>query len=146
MTPLDLSDRVVAASARGLTRRRILRNASGVALGGVVATAYAFRTPAEAGHCSSSSYSGPCGPSPLCGPCRCNGYRCVVPGSSGCWQQWSCYVEERCCADSGVRNCWCEGSYRCCDCCAYDPGCKDTACSTSSCGGNYWVCICRGSC
>jgi hypothetical protein len=138
MTVTALPERLVESSARGLTRRRVLRNAGGIGLGAAVATAFLGRNAKLAHACD---YSGPCGPSPLCGTFRCNGYRCDTNYAS--WARWESGPAP-CLGNSGVNNCWEESGYRCCDCCAYNPGCQHTPCVYLSCGHNTWQCICRG--
>jgi hypothetical protein len=140
MTILQVPDRLVAATARGVTRRRFVRRAGSVALGGVIAGAYVLR-PEEARAACNWDIA-PCSGSPLCGGFRCDGYKCIV--SSTPHTNWSCYTRYLCCNNAGTANCWCNGGTRCCDCCAYDAGCKITECTCHS--SNHWGCICRGAC
>jgi hypothetical protein len=144
---ITLADRATVATARGLTRRRLLRNVGGMALGATVATAYAGRRPAAASHCAASSYSGPCGPAPLCGSSRCDGGGSSCNAANGVtfarWESGQAPCDKP--DGSLYRNCWCEGSTRCCDCCVYHPGCRDYRCIGTWCGADDWKCICRGT-
>jgi hypothetical protein len=136
---------IAASAARGLTRRRLLRNAGGAALGAAVATAYVERASEAVAQCS---YSDVCGPAPLCGGARCDSWRCLAGRAD---TDWAVYQSgpAPCSGTSGVNNCWETGCFngqiwRCCDCCARDAGC--TAGDTCfSCGAGSWhKCICRG--
>lgn len=134
-------ERLAAAAARGLTRRRFMRRAGSVALGATVATAYVGRAPDDVkAVCTSPS---PCYGAPRCGSFRCNSWYCDAARAD---TNWSCYGGGRCCGNSGVNNCWDHPPTRtrCCDCCAYNPSCK-TGAPCSSCGSSGWyTCICLG--
>jgi len=131
---------IVEATARGLTRRKLLRNAGGVALGTSLATALVLRGPEPAYGCASSS---PCGPAPLCGCTRCNdGYNWQCDGAEDNTDPARWGSGSQPCSPS-YGNCWNEGGYHCCDCCARDAGCT-TGSSCYSCGSGTWhKCICR---
>lgn len=135
-------DDLVATTARGITRRRVLRNAGGFALGAAVTTAYIGGGSEVLAQCTSAS---PCGPSPLCGPSRCSGFHCV-PSSVTKWAVWGSGPQP--CDNGGSRNCWASPCtnhriYSCCDCCAHNPTCT-TGASCTGCGSSGWrKCICR---
>jgi hypothetical protein len=148
MSPNVLSpESLAAATARVMTRRRLLRNAGGVALGAALTTAYLGTRPEAKAACTTSSV---CGPSPLCGSFRCDGYHCDVIANETLWAKWG-PGEQPCSVDSGVDNCWdvCSPAgkeHRCCDCCAKDPGCTTGAACTHNTlcpSGNWRKCICR---
>ena len=149
MTATKVADRLVVASARGLTRRRLFRNAGGVALGATVATAYIGTGSSSANHCSASSYAGPCGPAPLCASSRCSGSGWTCSAAAGStyakWQSGTAPCDHP--DGSLYQNCWCHGSgdIFCCDCCVYHPGCRDYRCVGTWCGADDWKCICRGT-
>jgi hypothetical protein len=150
--PRSLSpERLAAASARGLTRRRLLGSAGGVALGAGVAT---LGTATRAEAVCTSAY--PCSPSPLCGGSRCDaGDNAQCDYDEGGIEKavWG-PNEQPCTHQSGYINCWYSGSTHCCDCCVTNAGCTTgarckTQCSTSSsscpCDGRIWhKCICNG--
>ncbi len=143
MRPRRLSpEAIVDRAARGLTRRRMLRNAGGLALGAAMTTAYVGTRPDIAEACT---FSDICGPAPLCGPGRCSDWYCVVSAET----RYAKYQQgDAPCADSSVTNCWpvCSpGGYRylCCDCCAKNPSCTAGA-ACYNCGSSGWrKCICR---
>src|SRR5262245_55047081 len=125
-----VADRAAVAAARGLTRRRLLRNVSGAALGATVATAYVGTRTARSSHCGAGSYEGPCGPAPLCGPSRCTSGGLSCNAANGVtWARWESGQAPCDLPDGSLYdNCWCEGGIRCCDCCVASPGCKDYRC------------------
>jgi hypothetical protein len=139
-----LPDRLVAAAARGMTRRRALRNSGGVALGAAVATAYLGRGSDVAAACTWSTV---CGPAPLCGGTRCNGFRCDI-GRADTW--WAHYEggAAPCSGTNGVNNCWETGCvnhqiWRCCDCCAKNAGCTSGDTCFDCPAGTWHKCICH---
>lgn len=137
---------VVATSARGLTRRRLLGNLGGVGFGAALATASVARSPgvAHAGHIGDYN-AGACGPAPVCACWRCNdGYNYQCDGAeTGVGYAYYRHGESWCTSPSGTSNCWSEGGYWCCDCCAHDAGVKVDRCT--GCGTNWWKCICEGA-
>jgi hypothetical protein len=137
------SEALVAASARGLTRRRMFRNAGGVALGAAVATAY-FRPGGAEAQCGNPP--GACGPAPLCGCSRCNAGpndQCDVAEARVEKARWGSGAQP-CIRRDGRVNCWQEGSIWCCDCCVRNAGCQVTRCTSGGpCGSNWWKCICK---
>lgn len=141
LRPEDLAE----GAARGLTRRRLLRNAGGAALGGAVAIAYIERASDAVAQCA---YSDACRPSPLCGGARCDGWRCLASRADTSWAVYQ-GGSAPCSGTSGVNNCWESGCvngqiWRCCDCCARDAGCTAGA-ACYACGAGAWnKCICRG--
>lgn len=145
---LPLPERMVAAAARGLTRRRLLRDASSAALGAAVTTAYLGRDSEVAAACT---FSNICTPSPLCGDFRCSGFSCNVSSETK-WAHWEGGTAP-CSGNSGVDNCWDKcippNNFRCCDCCARNAGCTQGS-TCFGCGSGTWhKCICRariGSC
>jgi hypothetical protein len=131
---------VAAATARLVSRRRLLRNAGTVALGTAMTTAYFGMRPEVAQACTFSSV---CGPSPLCGPSRCSGYSCV-PSTTTKWMKYGLYQ----CGTNANDNCWsvCRNNilWYCCDCCAKNAGCTTNAQPCTGCGSTGWTsCICR---
>jgi hypothetical protein len=138
-------DTLVAGAARGMTRRRVLRNAGGFALGAAATVAYAGTRPDIAAACT---YWSGCGPAPRCADYRCTGYKCNGGRSDTAWALWQ-GGSAPCSGDSGVDNCWtiCQSGtkYFCCDCCAYRPSCT-AGDSCYNCGSSGWrKCICKGS-
>jgi hypothetical protein len=147
---------VVAASAKGLTRRRMLGNAGSLGLGAALSAAYFGRSdPAIASHLGDHN-PGRCGPSPVCGCGRCNwgsNAQCdAVQDGIGYTHDWvhgSANCSSSCAGGpySGCRNnCWPEGpaSYWCCDCCVHNAGARFDHCW--NCGwdqNNWWKCICE---
>jgi hypothetical protein len=141
-------DTLVASAAQGLTRRRLFRNAGGLALGASVATAYLGTRPDVAQACT---YSSVCGPSPLCGGFRCRDLypsHCQAGRADTRWRKYNTYT---CGTDSDI-NCWrvCVSGrkWECCDCAGLNTGgCGSTV---SGCGSSGWrSCICHaviGSC
>jgi hypothetical protein len=144
------SDRVVASAARGITRRRMLRDAGGAAFGSALAVAY-FGMHADVAQ--ACKWSVVCGPSPLCG-----GFRCGGPNYAA-WQcnndrfdtwiqtghgSYDCGGTRR-----GPNNCWNAPCYRhqvwrCCDCCGNGANNCNHPCHRSSCGSSTWgSCICH---
>ena len=145
------ADRVVLATARGFTRRGLLRRATGV-IAGTTTVAAVWRPGMAWAECVTTigrfSSNRICGPSPYCNDTR-------------CYDSGACHNTSRhkprdygggdCIASGeGYGNCWCvcdsNNLYRCCDCCAdvYQGG--DTYYCSSSCGGGTWYkCICRGT-
>jgi hypothetical protein len=159
-SPVRMSPEVVvAASARGLTRRRLLGNAGNVGLGAALASAYLGRRDvAYAGHYSDQN-AGYCGPSPVCGCSRCDyGSNAQCDGvESGIGYTANWVHGNSPCSSSceGPRyrgqcrnNCWPEGpnSYWCCDCCVHNAGQRFDKCT--GCGwdeSNWWKCICEAN-
>lgn len=138
------ADRVTETAARQVTRRRLLRNAGGVALGTTMTAAYFGLNAKPAAACD---YSSVCGPSPLCPPTHCSGYNCNTGVSTVKWQKYAQGV----CGTSGDQNCWstCRNGnlWYCCDCCRQNASCGSTC---TGCGSSGWkTCICHdiiGSC
>lgn len=127
-------DSLVVRAARGLTRRRLLRGASGTALAAALGTtlgprqskAYLF----SGGHV--------CGPSPYCNhSLRCDRWYC-----SGGNVRWAQYNGSSCSSSSGT-NCWshCDRDtnyirWICCDCCVGEyPGKQTTGAEPVRCSG-----------
>lgn len=129
-------DGAVAATASGMTRRRLLRRAGGTALAMSFGTAFAWQRPdlAHAGQIA-------CGGYPNCRDTRCysNG---TCHNTSASRRQY--YASGTCAPYQGGISCWNEQHgclWRCCDCCVdYNTG--SIACS--GCGGSRWACLCRG--
>ncbi len=134
-----IADRVVRSAARGVTRRRFMRNAGAGALGLSLAAALGDLKLGRSAYAVGTSRR-PCGPSPLCPSKRCyggqcsnapgrvyNSYRCRPRRGGGCWTEDYRHVGR--------------GRWRCCDCCAVDGG----GARCSSCGDNRRrrACICR---
>lgn len=144
-SPLEAPERLAAAAARGLTRRRMLRNAGGVAFGAAVTTAYLGRGADEVK--AVCSYHNICGPAPACGGWRCSGYNCIVTSRTK-WAHWEPGAAP-CSGNSGVDNCWvaCSGGtrYFCCDCCARDASCTSGSGCFSCPPGTWHKCICKGA-
>jgi hypothetical protein len=141
MSPLNRLDAAVARSARGLTRRRLLRNAGGAALGASLAMSLSGTKESRAAVLDAGGCSG----SP-----QCSDTRCYADG--GCHNttqtKWRDYAGGSCTCASCSQHCW-PSSYngratRCCDCCVdYNTG--GSTCSSSSCGGgSWWRCHCWG--
>jgi hypothetical protein len=143
-------DRMVAASARTLTRRKMLRGAGATIATSVVA-AGVWRPGMAWAECVGIAprFSGNrvCGPSPYC-----NDWRCY---SSGACHNTSNhkprgYGGSSCISTGeGYGNCWCvcdsNNLYRCCDCCANTYQGGDTVYCSGCGGGNWYRCICRGT-
>lgn len=132
-------ERLVTASAKGMTRRRFMRRAGTTALGAAVTTAYLGRRSDEAKACANPA---PCYGAPRCGGHRCNGFQCDAARAD---TNWSCYGGGQCCGNAGYDNCWeAPGRIRCCDCCAHNAECT-TGAPCSGCGSSNWhTCICLG--
>jgi len=136
ITPGQFADSLALNAARGLTRRRVLRNAGSTAIGAALSTAYLGSGP-EGTAFAMGTPTSPCGPSPLCPSGVCN-------GSGGC----SCYgrvYATYTCNPGGGSGCWTEDYrsrgghlWKCCDCCCLSGG-------GNSCSGcfNHNACICR---
>ena len=139
-------ERLVVASAKGLTRRRMFRNVGSLGLGAGMATVYFGRTEAAEAQCSTDP-AGACHGAPICGSFRCDSGdqgQCDVHESG---TDKSSYGTAECREADGSYNCWCEGSTACCDCCAYQPSCTAGAvCAhNGNCSGAVYMCICRSS-
>lgn len=138
-------DRLVRASATGLTRRRMFRNAGGMALGATVLAGTLGRVE-DADACTNHP-AGPCDGAPICGADRCDSgenYQCDYHEAG---TDKSTYFYGQCNESPGLHNCWDESGARCCDCCAHNPGCTaGPACaSVGLCpASNVYMCICRG--
>jgi hypothetical protein len=141
---------LAAAGARGLTRRRLLGSAGGIALGAGLATA--SLTARNASACTSAS---PCGPSPLCGASRCNAGehdQCDYDEGGVEKARWDSGVQPCRHLEGRNVNCWTENGTWCCDCCVLNAGCTTgSRCSTkatdssSACDSGIWhKCICNG--
>ena len=139
--PGALTDRVAAAAAAQVTRRRFLRNTGAAALGLTLGAGLAGSRSAREAFASGTA-SSPCGPSPIASSGYCPGGRCGPP--SACtgrrYDTYTC---------SGSSGCWTEdyrssgrGYWRCCDICANNG--SGPRCSGSACGsfGNR-AAICR---
>jgi hypothetical protein len=136
----EFPDRLVASSARSVTRRRFLRNAGGAALGASLGVAYLSRSgPALA----FGTADNPCGPSPLCVYTKCSGTpsNCNSSPPGNCSRRHYNDSSYPCTTE---YNCWNEdyrsvgkGWWRCCDCCCDGVGGPNC----SGCSGQ--PCICR---
>lgn len=138
--PRSASERLVAASARALTRRRLIGNVGSTALGAAMVTAFVGRAELAEAQCASAS---PCGPAPMCGCSRCNnGYdwQCDGGEPETTPARWGSGSQP--CSPS-YGNCWPAGSINCCDCCAKNPTCTSGARCTSCGSGSWYKCICR---
>jgi hypothetical protein len=145
------SERLAAATAKGVTRRRMLRNVGGVALGATVGSAYLGTRPDVAEACA---YWASCGTSPRCADFRCRSaagltYECNAGRADTAWRNYNTSQ----CGGGGPINCWtvCNSGrrVRCCDCAGQNTagGCGFVV---SGCGSGTWrSCICAaqiGSC
>lgn len=139
-------DAVVAASARGLTRRRMLGNLGSVGFGAALATATFGNSPEDAfaNHYADQNY-GKCGPSPICACHRCNNgeaFQCDGAETGVGYAHYT-HGQSYCVSPSGTSNCWPEDGYWCCDCCAHSPGLTFDRCT--GCGTDWWKCICENA-
>lgn len=139
-------ERLVVASAKGLTRRRMFRNAGSLGLGAGMAAASLVRSEDAEAACTNDP-EGACYGAPLCGSFRCDSgdqAQCDVHESG---TDKSTYTVGQCREAEGSYNCWCDGSYACCDCCAYQPSCTTgQACAhNGNCSGAVYMCICRSN-
>ena len=133
--PLATLDHAVLATARGITRRRLLRRAGSGAFGLLVAGAFFSRTAEEA---FADQVACSAGGIPVCSSTRCysNGTchntlqtRPAYHNTGTCTTSNHCWLEQ-------PANC----IWQCCDCCVnYNTGFE--ACN--SCAGIYWGCACR---
>jgi hypothetical protein len=142
-TATTIADAVATRSAFLVTRRRLLRNAGGVAFGVALTTAM----PQKASACQGPYGNTQCGPNPYCSSNRC--YDSGACHNSTTTQPRG-YASADCIASgSGYINCWCVCSaghniYRCCDCCVDYPA--GGTCNSGSCGGgSWWKCSCLGT-
>lgn len=137
---LGVIDGVVTGTARAITRRRLLRNSGGAALGFALATAYsgsqAFANADEA-----------CAPSPMCPGVRCQGWKCDGGRTDTTWRQHG----QAKCGTAGAAyndNCWLANDsagtrFRCCDCCAQDAPIGTNHCDECPGDDTRWKkCIC----
>lgn len=134
--PGKLVDSVATRSAHAVTRRRLLRNSGGMAMGAALTTAYLGQAKPESALAIGTPTS-PCGPSPFCPSSVCN-------DSAGC----ACYgrvYNTYSCNQGGGSGCWFEDYrprgghlWKCCDCCC--SGASGSACSGCS---THRACICR---
>ena len=144
MTATLSPDTIVAATAKGLSRRRMLGNAGSVALGAALFTALGAKSDVAEAQCASAY---PCGPAPMCGCDRCNdGYSWQCDGAEPNTDPARWGPGSQPCSPS-YGNCWMSGSIHCCDCCAYFPTCRTGALCYNCGAGNWYKCICReGAC
>lgn len=145
-------DGFVEMTARAMTRRRFIRNTSGLALGaslifaGWPSTGRAYCLTQRLGN------NHVCGTSPYCPSTRCRDFHCDTAGSTT--TRWRPYQLASCGSESQT-NCWsvCDRQsgrqFSCCDCCqrTSDPGSQttgDPAFACSGCGSSSWyACICH---
>jgi hypothetical protein len=122
----EMADGIAVAAARGVTRRRLLRNAGAGALGVTLGAAFAGTQEARLAFAHGSA-SSPCGPSPIAPSGYCPGGNCNPPSACGrrAYSTFTC---------SGASNCWSEdyrssghGLWNCCDICI--PSSSGSACS-----------------
>jgi hypothetical protein len=139
-TSSRISDRLVRRAALGMTRRRLLRNASAAALAFSLGGAFAGIRLAEPARASGTPRH-PCGTSPLCPKRRCYRGRCSNAAGQG-------HGDGKCRPNHGggywyedYRNIG-KGRWRCVDCCALDGGGKlCTRCGNDT--RRRRRCICR---
>jgi len=118
-------DHLVVRTASTLNRRRFLRRAGATAGGVAASLAFLPRYLARGDVLEDSETAAwqalndsglarrVCGPSPYCASTRCDGFNCHQSDRT----RWRPYGGASC-SDSSVQNCWTNGAYRCCDCCA----------------------------
>ena len=143
MSPSDLLDApasMVERTASVITRRRLLRNTGGAAVG--VALGSRFLTWGTPPARANGTPSSPCGPSPLCPGGNCwngqcsncagrvyNTYTCNPNQPGGCWNENYCGTSQ--------------GKWQCCDCCCFNGG--GPKCSSCGDSNSRYACICRKS-
>jgi hypothetical protein len=158
----QVPERVVARTATGITRRRLLRRAGGVALGAALAAAYLDKVATDPAfavtcfghgdiHCGLACKTEPCGPSPKCGDnhCHANG-QCMQNDVGGSHTKGRTYEGGECTAlpDVDYRgNCWCNCSggkmRRCCDCCQENDTGADKFCWNCPWQNPWYKCHCH---
>lgn len=119
LSPGTLADRVAVASARTVTRRRLLRNAGAAALGASLGLAMAGTEDVGVAFADGSA-SHPCGPSPIAPSGYCaTGTNCGPPSACG-----GRYHDTYTCNGQFAGGCWNEdyrsqgkGLWSCCDVC-----------------------------
>lgn len=132
---LNRLDSTMEATARGLTRRRLMQRAGTGALGVAFGTAYLWQRPDLAS-----------GQHTACQGILCSSTRCYDSGYCHCTTRTKrrAYTRGYCLGCDGGTACWTEQHgclWRCCDCCAD----YDTLWYTCDfCGGFFWACVCRG--
>jgi len=142
-TSTPIADRIVRRAARGLTRRRFMRNlgagALGLSLGAALGDLKLAKTAQAHG-----TWRHPCGPSPICPHNRCYAGHCR--NSAGrLYNHFSCVsyrYRDYMCWTEDYRNRG-RGRWRCCDCCSLSGG--HLRCSSCP-GGDHMrrrACICR---
>jgi len=138
---LKALDNGVLATAEGMSRRRLFRNAGGVAFGAALTTAFMGTEHAHA-HADHA-----CGPSPMCPRNRCRDQQKARCKDVRDGVQWRYYNGSTCVGFSGntASHCWTAQAHghtwRCCDCCIRVPNYSPTSCS--GCAGGQWsTCIC----
>jgi hypothetical protein len=144
---LDKLDQAVVGAARGITRRKLMRNAGAAAFGASLSAAFLggpLQRRAAADHFIGT---GPCAGSP-----HCNEVRCTGPAGSSCDgsrpdTKWRVYASSQCESGGDDHNCWttCNGNQllRCCDCCVNVAGGVNNC---TGCGAGQWHrCYCGGT-
>lgn len=140
----SVPDRLAASAARGITRRRALRNLGGAALGAAVTTAYLGTRPdiAEAICEVPRSRCGPAAESPICGSFRCRSNSwCDAARADTAWRKYGQFY----CPGTGPQ-CWnhCYNGvvYSCCDCAGRDAPCGTSVSGNCGSGSPWRACIC----
>jgi hypothetical protein len=136
-----LADRLTTAAARGVTRRRLLRNSGAGALGLALGSAMAGTEFAGTALAHGTS-SHPCGPSPIASEnCPCYRGNCNVP--CACIKRnYSTYT-----CNASASNCWTEdyrnvgkGRWSCCDVCVVNGSGPRCSGSCGSYGKHAAIC------
>lgn len=153
--------RLVALTATGITRRRLVRRAGEVALGAAMAGAFLDRVATDPSYaltcwgqngCGSECKREDCGPSPPCGDNHCRD-----DGECANYQEPRHHTRNRYYGDDQCRgevqndfsvNCWCNcfsgNVHRCCDCCQENDTGDWRRCHNCGVNNENWYrCFCR---
>lgn len=126
---LRAAEGMAMVTSRRKFLRSVMRGAFALGASGALINSV-FEDHAEAGTCGPSPYCLCCSDqSDPCGTCKNRKYATSSCGSPSCW----------------ISN---PGNHLCCDCCC-SAGCSPGGaqlCSSSSCGGTYYKCVCHVSC
>lgn len=147
---LSVPERLALSGARGISRRRLVRNVGGVALGTAISSAYLGRRSdiAEAFCEVPKNRCGPIAESPVCGSFRCGNNQpshCDAGRADTAWRRYNNYYCPR-----EFGGCWTNvysgTRYECCDCAGCAAPCGQSVSGCGSCSGTWRACICVGTC